>query len=124
MADVNHRGAGLGRLDEPVTRRRMLRGLGGFGLAATASAGIAGLLGAKPAYASTTATAPTGIGFPPQTLLQPPCSCETLCSLNEGHCFGGACPSGYYCYHCDGCGVDGSICLSGCDGDPTCYYCE
>jgi hypothetical protein len=123
MTNLQHPGAGLELLDERVTRRLILRRLGGFGLAATAGAGLAGLLGVKPAYASTPATATTGIGFPPQDPVPPPCSCETLCSLNVGRCTGGACPSGSWCYHCDGCGVDGNICLSGCDGDPTCYYC-
>ena len=112
-------GPELGPLDEAVTRRRMLRRLGGFGLFATASAGITGILGATPAYAAP----PTGIGFPPGTPVPPPCSCETLCSLNVGHCTGGPCPSGQWCYFCDGCGVDGNICLSGCNGDPNCYLC-
>jgi hypothetical protein len=123
MRDLQDHDAGLEVLNEPVTRRRMLRRLGGFGLAATASAGIAELLGVKRAYALTAATAPTGSGFPPQDPAPPPCSCETLCSLNVGHCPGGACPSGYWCYHCNGCGFDGNICLSGCNGDPNCYYC-
>ena len=115
-------GAKMGSLDESVTRRRVLRGLGGFGLLATASAGIAEFLGATPAYASTTATAPTGSGFPPQTAVQPDCGCKTLCSLNEGSC-GGPCPSGEWCYHCNGCGLNGNICLSGCNGAPSCYWC-
>jgi hypothetical protein len=120
MAESPQAAAGLEGLDGPVTRRRVLRGLGRFGLAATATAGIAGLLGARPADAATTATAPTGTGFPPQTVVPPPCGCKTLCSLNEGHC--GGCASGQ-CYHCNGCGLDGNICLTGCNAAPTCYWC-
>jgi hypothetical protein len=68
------------------------------------------------------ATAPTGSGLPPQTAMQPACGCETVCSLNKGHC-GGPCSSGYWCYHCNGCGLNGNICLSGCGGASSCYWC-
>ena len=122
MGDLQHGDVGVDRLEEPVTRRRVLRSLGGLGLAATASAGITGLFGARPAYASATATAPTGSGFPPQIVVQPDCACKTLCSLNTGHC-DGACPSGEWCYHCNGCGLNGNICLTGCNGAANCYWC-
>lgn len=122
---MRRRRAAGGRLDGsegPVTRRRMLRGVGAFGLGATASAGMAALFGTTPAYASTTATAPVGAGFPPQAALAPACSCKTLCSLDVGGC-GGPCSPGSWCYYCNGCGIKGPICLSGCDGSQTCYWC-
>jgi hypothetical protein len=122
---MSDRNTALESLNESVTRRSMLRRIGVFGLAATATAGLGGLLGAPAASAATT-TNSTGLGsgyMQSTGAIPDSCDCTTLCDLNEGGCGSTHCPTGYCCFKCDGCGLKGSICLTGCGCNQTCYWC-
>lgn len=93
-----------------MTRRSLLARLGGVGVVAALGAGLLDALGARSASASgTNSTSSSSAGGPVLAPVgaatpAPPAGCpsgEVECTLDEGAC-GGPCPSGYWCYSCQG----------------------
>jgi hypothetical protein len=52
-----------------------------------------------------------------------PAGCRCTGTLAEGHCPGGPCPPGFYCYEVNFCGsADSKYACLNCEGTPTCSY--
>jgi hypothetical protein len=117
-----------------VTRRRALRSFGGWGLAATAGAGIAELSGSASAAAAIApaddqlivamarigAVSLPGLRRSPVSCDQP---CRTVCVRSDGNCTAAGCPDHGACFECSGCGITGKVCMRCSSIDPTCTYC-
>lgn len=111
-----------------VSRRRLLKRMGKFGLLSTAGAGVLELTGASRARASVhdtpqtygTITTPYGTyptidGTPIISNSGPYAAgtCKCNATLDEGACLGGhPCPQGYCCFYANGCGIYGPTCLT------------
>lgn len=112
-----------------VSRRIALRRFGKAGLLATAGAGMLELIGAGGAKAASSPS--TGIqivnGVPVYTgPTSPTPTPDTECNapLAVGHCGGGGCPRGYWCYRTAYCCFDYEYTCLGCQGTGHCaYYC-
>ncbi len=74
-----------------LTRRGILRHMGGLGFLATLGAGVSALVDTPTAGAE----------------VSPDCGCLVYCNRDEYHCNNGnSCGRGRCCYHCTGCGQD------------------
>jgi hypothetical protein len=116
-----------------VSRRVALRKIGTIGVGATMTAGIFEMFGVGKARAATTA-APMSIlaaAYAGQVVLPAvadpaetaSCQCTTLCVRDEHTCGMPNCGTGNCCFSCDGCGINGSICLDITCDNPGATYC-
>jgi hypothetical protein len=103
--------------------------VGRTGLLATVGAGIlegAGVTRA-PVKVQASAASSSGAGPADQVLIvgrsSATESCKCTGTLAVGHCPGGPCPTGYWCYEVDFCGSANTkyACMN-CPGTPTCSY--
>ena len=114
---------------EGVSRRTVLRRLGRSSLIATAGAGMLEFAGVAGASARTRAPRRPGAdnqSTSPVIVVAgtgAADSCACTGHLAQGHCAGGPCPPGFYCYEVDFCGTAKTkyACLN-CPGTPTCSY--
>lgn len=104
--------------DEAPTRREVLRRMFSTGVAATAGAGLSGLLAAPRAGAATTQLPATMIlnalppDAPPSVVAAIQAGCCITYIRDENHC-GAPCGTGYCCYHLTStsCGLNEITCV-------------